>query len=104
MIYKDTANDVEKRFDTSNYEVERSLTIDKNKKLIGLTNNKLCEEIMTELVDLRPKAFSYLIDGCVVDKKAKGIKNCIIKKRLKFRDYKKCQQKNSKTECIYGKS
>ena len=31
-FYKDIANDVEKRFDTSNYEVDRPLPTEKNKK------------------------------------------------------------------------
>ena len=31
-FYEDIANDVEKRFDTSNYEVNRSLPTGKNKK------------------------------------------------------------------------
>ena len=35
-FYKDIANDVEKRFDTSNYECDRSLPTGKNKKVIGL--------------------------------------------------------------------
>ena len=35
-LYKDIANDVEKRFDTSNYEVNRPLPTGKNKKVIGL--------------------------------------------------------------------
>ena len=35
-FYKDVANDVEKRFDTSNYEVDRPLSTGKNKKVIGL--------------------------------------------------------------------
>ena len=34
-FYKDIANDVEKRFDTSNYEVNRLLPTGKNKKVIG---------------------------------------------------------------------
>ena len=34
-FYKDIANDVEKRFDTSNYEVDRPLSTGKNKKVIG---------------------------------------------------------------------
>ena len=33
-VYKDIANDVEKRFDTSNYEVNRPLSKDKNKKIL----------------------------------------------------------------------
>ena len=34
-IYKDIAEDFETRFDTSNYELEKSLPKGKNKKLIG---------------------------------------------------------------------
>ena len=34
-IYKDIANDVEKRFDTSNYEANRPSPTGKNKKVIG---------------------------------------------------------------------
>ena len=34
-FYKDIANDVKKRFDTSNYEVNRPLPTGKNKKVIG---------------------------------------------------------------------
>ena len=35
-IYKDVAKDVETRFDTSNYELNKSLPKWKNKKVIGL--------------------------------------------------------------------
>ena len=35
-FYKDIANDVEKRFDTSNYELNRPLPIGKSKKVIEL--------------------------------------------------------------------
>ena len=40
-FYKDIANDVEKMFDTSNYEVDRPLPTGKNKKLIGLMKDEL---------------------------------------------------------------
>ena len=40
-FYKDIANDVEKRFDTSNYEVDRPLPTGKNKKVIGLMKDEL---------------------------------------------------------------
>ena len=39
-FYKDIANDVEKRFDTSNYEINRALPTGKNKKVIGLMKDK----------------------------------------------------------------
>ena len=35
-FYEDISNEVEKRFDTSNYEIKRSLPIGRNKIVIGL--------------------------------------------------------------------
>ena len=40
-FYKDIANDVEKRFDTSNYEINRPLPTGKNKKVIELMKDEL---------------------------------------------------------------
>ena len=74
-FYKDIANDVEKRFDTSNYEVNRPLPIGNNKKVIGLMKDELGGKIITEFITLRPKTYSYLIDDFKEDKKAKGTKN-----------------------------
>ena len=84
------ANDVENRFDTSNYEVNRPLPMGKNKKVIGLMKDELGGKIITEFVTLRPKTYLFLTDDDKEDKKAKGTKKCIIKKMIKFNDYKKC--------------
>ena len=94
-FYKDIASDVENRFDTSNYELNRPLPTGKNKKVIGLMKDELGGKITTEFVTLRPKTYSFLTDDGKEDKKAKGmiiiiIKKCIIKKMIKFNDYKKC--------------
>ena len=89
-FYEDIANDVENRFDTSNYEVNRPLPMGKNKKVIGLMKDELGGKIITEFVTLRPKTYSYLTDDGKEDKKAKGTKKCVIKKMIKFNDYKKC--------------
>ena len=51
-------------------------------------------KIMTEFVALRPKTYSYLTDDCKEDKKAKGTKKCVIKRRFKFGDYKDCLLNN----------
>ena len=89
-FYKDIASDVENRFDTSNYEVNRPLPTRENKKVIGLMKDELRGELITEFVTLRPKTYSYLTDNNKEDKKAKGTKKCVIKKMIKFNDYKKC--------------
>ena len=64
------------------------------KKVIGLTKDELGGKIMIESVALRPKTYSYLTDDCKEDKKAKGTKKCVIKRRLKFNDYKYCLLSN----------
>ena len=107
-FYKDIASDVENRFDTSNYEVNtsettaepsslecsalarRPLPTGKNKKVVGLMEDELGGKIITEFVALRPKTYSFLTNNGKEDKKAKGTKKCIIKKMIKFNDYKKC--------------
>ena len=89
-VYEDIANDAKNRFDTSNYEVNRPLPMGKNKKIIGLMKDELGGKMITEFVTLRPKTYSYLTNDGKEDKKAKGTKKCIIKKVIKFNDYKKC--------------
>ena len=54
-IYKVIAEDVEIRFDTSNYELDRPLP--KGKKIIGLMKDELVEKIMTKFVRLRAKTY-----------------------------------------------
>ena len=51
-------------------------------------------KIMTEFAALRPKTYSYLKDDGNSDKKANRIKKCVIKRILKFNDYKDCLLKN----------
>ena len=84
-FYKDIANAVECKFDTSNYEVNRPLLIGKNKKVIGLIKNELGGKIITEFVTLRPKTYSYLTDDGKENKKAKGTKKYVIKNMIKFK-------------------
>ena len=74
-FYKDIANDVEKRFDMSNYECNRPLPTGKNKKVTGLMKDELGGKIITESVTLRPKTYSYSTDDGKEDKKAKGTRN-----------------------------
>ena len=49
---------------------------------------------MTEFAALRLKTYSFLIDDGSNDKKTKGTKKCVIKRILKFNDYKNCLFKN----------
>ena len=89
-FYEGIANDIENRFDTSYYEVNRPLPTGKNEKVTGLMKDELGGKIITEFITLRPKTYSFLTDDGKEDKKAKGTKKCVIKKMVKFNDYKKC--------------
>ena len=83
-FYEDIADDVEKIFDTLNYEVNTPLPTGKNKKLTGLMKDEFGGRIKTEFAALRPETSksSYLMDDSNSDKKAKGTKKCVIKKCL----------------------
>ena len=86
-IYKDIAKNVETRFDTSNFEIDRPLPKGKNNNLTEVMKDELCGQVIKEFVRLITKTYSYLKDNNDKDKKAKGTKNCIIKRKLKFEDY-----------------
>ena len=63
-FYKDIANDIERWFDTSNYDkgTKKPLQTDVNKKVIGMFKDELGDKIMTEFVALRAKTYAYLAD------------------------------------------
>ena len=75
-FFKDIADDVERWFDTSNYEKKdkRPLPIGKNKKVIGMFKGELCGKIMTEFCALTAKAYAYKLDDNTEMKKAKSTK------------------------------
>ena len=90
-FYKDIANDVEKWFDTSNYDEDDKgpLPIGNNKK-VGLFKDELGGRIIIEFVGRRAKIYAYLIGEDNKHKKAKGAKKCIVKRELKFKNYEDC--------------
>ena len=65
-----------------------------NKKVIGLMGDELKRKIITQIVALRLKAYSYLTDDEGMLKKAKGAETCVIKELFKFNSYKNCLFKN----------
>ena len=89
-FFEDINNDVERWFDTSNYDEndKRPLPMGVNKKVIGMFKDELGGKIMKEFCALRAKTYIYLMDDDSEKKKAKGIKKCIMKHRLMFENYK----------------
>ena len=97
-FYKDTRNDINKWFDTSNFskDINRPLEKGKNKKVIGKLKDELGGLIMSYFCALRSKAYAFLIDSFTdadyekrgsTNKKAKGTKKCVIKNNITFNDY-----------------
>ena len=56
--------------------------------------DELGGSVITEFVALRPKTYSYLTDDFEEDKKAEGTKKCVIKRMIKFNNYKNCLLKD----------
>ena len=94
-FFEDISNDVEKWFDTSNYDKndKRPLPIGKNKKVPGLFKDELGGKIIIEVVAIRPKTYAILTDGDNKHKKAKGTRKCVIKREITFKNY---------TDCLYN--
>ena len=98
-FYEDIADDVERQFDTSNYDENdnRPLPLGINKKALGKFKDELGGLIMIEFIALRAKTYAYLIDGYndedyeknkIINKKVKETKKCVIKRELMFGNYK----------------
>ena len=102
-FFKDISCDVDKWFDTSNFDKNdnRPLEIGKNKKVIGKFKDELAGKILAELVALRTKTYAYAQlndDKLEEHKTAKGTKKSVIKKNLNFELYKKALF-NNETRC-----
>ena len=91
-FYKDIAGNIEKWFDTSNYDEKDKRPLPKgiNKKVIGMFKDELGGKIMIEFCALRAKTYAFLLDDNTEKKRAKGTKRCIIKKEIMFKHYKDC--------------
>jgi hypothetical protein len=99
-FYKDIADDVESRFDMSEYPEDHPAAapaangglvfkVGCNKKVIGMFNYETACKQITEFVGLRAKSCVSNIDGKDA-KKCKGIKKGVVKKRLTVDDYRQC--------------
>ena len=102
--YKDIAEDVETRFDTSNYELDRPLPKEETKKVTGLMKDELGGKIMTKFVGLKATTYNYLIDDSSEYNKRKRHKKYVIKWKLKLQKYRNCleaTQLNNKIKYQY---
>ena len=85
-FYEDITQDINKWFDTSNYDKndKRPLPIGINKKVIRKFKDELEGKIMIEFWALRAKTYAFLLDDNTEKKRAKGTKKCVIKREIMF--------------------
>ena len=76
------AEDVKKRFDISNYEIDRPWPLGKNKQVIGLMKDKFGGQIMKKFVGLTAKKYCYLKDNYDEYKKGKETRKYVIYKEI----------------------
>ena len=91
-FYVDIADDIESRFDTSEYPKDHPSGIKSgmNKKVIGVFKDEAGGKQIEEFVGLRAKLYSYKISGEEDHKKCKGVKKAVVRKSITHDDYKKC--------------
>ena len=91
-FFADIADDVEKRFDTSDFPKDHKscIPVGKNKKVIEKFKDENGGIIMTEFAALRPKCYSFLLENGKGEKKAEGIKKCVVKKELNHKNFVNC--------------
>ncbi len=73
-VYEDIKSDVDKWYDTSNYDEDHpsGLRSNKNKKVIGFFKDKCGGKFINEFVGLKAKSYSIKMDDGKTEKKCKG--------------------------------
>lgn len=93
-FYADMMDDIHK-YDTSDYDVDNQYKMPRlNKKVPGLMKDENNGKIMTEFVGLRSKMYSVRVNNRDAIKKAKGVKQYVLKKSICFEDYLNCIRNN----------
>ena len=75
-------------FDNSDYSPDSPFYFNENKKVIGKFKDETAGVPVIEFVGLRSKMYSYITDDGKDGRTAKGIKKCVIKKKIRHENYK----------------
>ena len=90
-FYEDMLDpDLKPFFDTSDYPPNHKCYSLTNKKVIGKFKDECNGIPIKEFIGLRSKLYSFITNDNRVQKKAKGIKKCVIKHEITFTDFKNC--------------
>lgn len=95
-LYEDMKTDIH-MFDTSEYPENNVYKMPRvNKKVLGLMSDECAGQPISEFVGLRSKMYSVRVNNIDVIKKAKGVKNYVLKNTITFQDYLDCIRNNCK--------
>ena len=97
-FYKDISKDIKRKFDTSDYPESHpsGILTGVNKKVIGMFKDEVAGRQITHFVGLRPKLYSFKVEGGGLTKKSdevrkcKGVKKNVVKREISFEDYVQC--------------
>ena len=91
-FYKDISKDIKRKFDTSDYPESHpsGILAGVNKKVIGMFKDEVAGRQITHFVGLRPKLYSFKVEGGGLTKKCKGVKKNVVKREISFEDYVQC--------------
>lgn len=94
-FYADMRVDLYNYYDTSDFDKDNVYNMPRaNKKVPGLMKDENNGQCMTEFVGLRSKMYSVRVNNLDSMKKAKGVKNYVLKKSITFEDYLDCVRNN----------
>ena len=85
-------------FDNSDYPKDHPYYCDDNKKIIGYFKSETSGKIMSEVICLRPKSYTCIINKGKTIKKNKGTQKCVVKDILKPSDFKNCLETGEKLQ------
>ena len=94
-FYNDIAEDVESKFDTSEFDKNHpaindfGFKVGVNKKVIGMFKDETGGKQIEEFVGLRSKLYSYKLHE-KEHKRCKGVKKSVVAKTITHEDYKNC--------------
>ena len=94
-FYNDIAEDVESKFDTSEFNKDHpaindfGFKVGVNKKVIGMFKDETGGKQIEEFVGLRSKLYSYKLHE-KEHKRCKGVKKSVVAKTITHKDYKNC--------------
>ena len=92
-FYRDISEDVNNRFDTSDFPIDHpsGIPTGKNKKVIGMMKDETGGKIIHEFIGLRPKLYSYkMFEDSTEHKRSKGVRKNVVQNHITHTDYKDC--------------